>query len=189
MQMRRGFTLVELLVVIAVISILMGILLPAVQQVREAARKTQCANNIRQIGLACLHFHEARGTFPPGVVYDPVAQIGTRNAFGFILPYIELTTLEDDYSIDPNSVAEVPIATFQCPTSSSRVDQDGGEPGEATDYAFCKGRSAAICNKNFGRGIFSINSKVGLTLVRDGTSRTIMMGEAASDPSLEAEST
>ncbi len=188
MHKSRAFTLVELLVVITVIAILMGLLLPAVQQVREAARRTECANNIRQVGLAVLHYHEARKTFPPGVEYDPVSQTGGRNAYGFILPYIEMNNIADDYNYDPaGSSRTVSVASFQCPTSSSRVDQDGGLDGAAADYAFCKGRSASICTKNFGRGIFSINSKIGLTLVRDGTSRTIMIGEAASDPSLEAE--
>lgn len=93
----RGFTLIELLVVIAIIAILIALLLPAVQQAREAARRTQCRNHLKQIGLALHNYHDTNGVLPPGVVHklgnQNVAALGSYGWGFFILPYIEQTTL------------------------------------------------------------------------------------------------
>ena len=79
-QLRRGFTLIELLVVIAIIAILIALLLPAVQQAREAARRTQCKNHLKQIGLAMHNYHDVANCFPPGATWEGVsdAAIGRR---------------------------------------------------------------------------------------------------------------
>ena len=113
MQLRKkGFTLVELLVVIAIIGILIGMLLPAVQQVREAARRTQCLNNMRQLGLACHNYESAFMEFPPGCNWDTDSGDDKRNpqilgrervAWSvFILPFIEQNNLHNQLQAATN---------------------------------------------------------------------------------------
>lgn len=108
---RSGFTLVELLIVIAIIGILVALLLPAVQAAREAARRVQCANNLKQIGLAAHHFHDVNGRFPPGGLVGPIstgllpggAPPEDQQSVGslvYLLPYMELGNVSDRIMID-----------------------------------------------------------------------------------------
>src|SRR6187431_1964574 len=96
-EKRRGFTLIELLVVIAIIAVLIGLLLPAVQAAREAARRAQCVNNLKQIGLAMHNYHDQQGTLPPGT---KGCCYGTW--LSFILPHIEQMSMLNSYNSSGN---------------------------------------------------------------------------------------
>ncbi len=96
----QGFTLIELLVVIAIIAILIALLLPAVQQAREAARRTQCKNNMKQLGLALHNYHDVANCFPPGYTQDnryPTGGFQGHSVFYYLLPYIEQTNLYNTF--------------------------------------------------------------------------------------------
>lgn len=135
---KRGFTLIELLVVIAIIAILIALLLPAVQQAREAARRTQCKNNLKQIGLAFHNYHDVFNTFPPGFVSKnpPTASANSveRGMYGWgasILPQLELGNLYSTLNVG-NVLLEQSLATpagltaLQTPLPAFRCPSDVG---------------------------------------------------------------
>ncbi len=135
---RSGFTLVELLVVIAIIGILVGLLLPAVQMAREAARRIACTNNLKNLGLASQHYHDVHLTFPPGAVgphgpsFPQYAAMKDHALGTFILPYLEQGALAQQYRWDvswfdpPNQpVVNTHLKIWQCPSARSDRVQDG----------------------------------------------------------------
>src|SRR5688572_27028117 len=129
---REGFTLVELLVVIAIIGVLVALLLPAVQSAREAARRMQCQNNLKQFGLALHNYHDANMAFPPSSVWKQEAHIAELNSSNLgpnwiimILPYMEQQSLFDSFDFNfaiPAKENAVPrstrLAVTLCPSDS-----------------------------------------------------------------------
>jgi prepilin-type N-terminal cleavage/methylation domain-containing protein/prepilin-type processing-associated H-X9-DG protein len=195
--MKRGFTLIELLVVIAIISVLVALLLPAVQQAREAARRAQCKNNLKQIGLALQNYHGSHNTFPPGYVstFDNSGN-DTGPGWGWaamVLPEFEQATLQNSISFTQPIEAAVnaaprvaPLAMLLCPSDTvhspwSAVMRDAvGNPTSticqvaASNYIGVFGvREPGID----GDGIFFRNSSIGIRDIVDGASTTLQVGE------------
>ncbi len=180
----HGFTLIELLVVIAIIGILVGLLLPAVQQVREAARRTQCSNNLRQLGLAVMNREGAVGKFPPGYTQVRLNAAGQQwvsgsssgysyqgfSVFYYILPYMEQNNLYDgmDSRIPINNVATDPtmgrsggvIPSFLCPTDllpSTALPYTSGSVTEyygPTSYKANGGSRPVFASSSTNDGVF-----------------------------------
>ena len=203
-SLRRGFTLIELLVVISIIGVLVSMLLPAVQSAREAARRAQCSNNLKQLGLALHTYQESIGCFPPGYLSLPGSD-GDNVGPGWgwnamILPQIEQNPVYNsiNFGIGIESVQNqtsrlTKLNTCICPSDASfkaqfTVVDDStssttlGTPicdVAASDYvgSFGTGDVSDIPGRDFGNGMFFRKSSVTIADIRDGTSQTIALGE------------
>ncbi|MFH1921619.1 MAG: DUF1559 domain-containing protein [Planctomycetota bacterium] len=187
---QRGFTLVELLVVIAIIGILIALLLPAVQAAREAARRSQCTNNLAQFGLALQNYDSAHEMLPPGVVNSegPIRsepQGYHMNWLVQLLPYVEeqVTFQHIDFSVGAydeknGPVSKTEISLFQCPSDPG--GRYSGETPSVSNYAGCHHDVEAPIDAD-NHGIFFLNSHVRYRDILDGATHTIFIGEKMID--------
>ncbi len=200
---RSGFTLVELLVVIAIIGILVALLLPAIQAAREASRRSQCSNRLKQLGLALHNYHDTHGVFPSGELLSSSAcpmPSGARRGAPWsvlILPFLEETGRFDEFDFsqtfaanggegsDPNRpFQEKPNSNFQCPSdpnarsSEPNSNYRGVQGGGPANRAWCATGSATYQRMFYNNGILYLNSEERISSVIDGTSNTFLVGES-----------
>jgi len=202
-----AFTLIELLVVIAIIAILIALLLPAVQQAREAARRTQCKNNLKQFGLAMHNYHDSIGCFPYGWQQEIAGASHRRDAwFHRVLPYVEQAPLYNAYEADKTEyihnitasatvgyIARTPIPMFSCPSDGTNPGFGAGGSTTAFqgNYVVCAGPGTGttianniitITNPDVGQsadsgGLFCRSTKMTIGSAKDGTSNTLLGSE------------
>ncbi len=189
---RQGFTLVELLVVIAIIGILIALLLPAVQAAREAARRSQCTNQLKQLALAMHNYHDVHKTFPRNSYGKPGSNGWERfSANVSILPFIEQGPLYDQFDMtktwgdNRNGPMAVRVAAFLCPSARpfvrGTVATDWAGPG--TNYAWCSGSSVYTAgggNDTYQNGMLNNHIEHRMADVTDGLSNTLLASEILS---------
>jgi len=164
---KNGFTLVELLVVIAIIGVLVALLLPAVQSAREAARRMQCSNHLKQMGLAVHNYESAHGVFPPGgITVGPCCGVPSGANWAIaILPYMEKQALYDLYDFtafneDPANQAarETQVSTYVCPSDIETDELDTPRSGPGSGVLYRRGSYRAVSGRSNGLGWFDDNN-------------------------------
>jgi prepilin-type N-terminal cleavage/methylation domain-containing protein/prepilin-type processing-associated H-X9-DG protein len=194
---RGGFTLIELLVLIAIIAVLVALLLPAVQQAREAARRAQCRNNLKQIGVGLHNYHSSHNVFPPGYVAG-AAYPATSNGWGWcaqLLPDLDQGPLYNsiNFQLPIENSANILLLPSTLPGMLCPSDQTG--PGQfaitdasgsvmipaaaASSYAATVGDDSSEADALTGNGVFYRNSRTRISDILDGTSNTVLVGERA----------
>jgi len=176
----RGFTLIELLVVIAIIAVLIALLLPAVQQAREAARRTQCRNNMHQLALAMHNYHDTHQCFPLGAIYSS-QRVGV---FPMILPFIDEAALYNAYNFDlyfshvgNTTVGRQKLAQLLCPSDpNDNPKNTTGTSAYLMPHAYVVSMGAAPGVTAARDGMFACNTVYRTRDIRDGTSQTLMLG-------------
>jgi len=198
---RLAFSLIELLTVISIIAVLIGLLLPAVQKAREVAGRAKCSNNLKQIGIALLGYHDANQMFPAGYV-SGVSNTGADTGPGWgwaasILPQIEQQTvfnsIQFDQPIEAPANAAIRmqlIATYQCPSDPAPTSWTANSLDPLGNLI---GPICTVASANYvgvfgitepgvdGEGVFFRNSQVRLADITDGTAQTLLTGERAHD--------
>ena len=182
-----GFTLIELLVVMAIICILVALLLPAVQQCREAARRVQCKNNLAQLSIGLFNYQTAFRCLPPGCVNEtgPIRNIEEGYHMSWVvqlLPMIDQTPLfrSVDFSVSAYNPENDTVRTTRLPTLSCPSDPQSYASSAGTSYAgITGGDDVPVSEKN--NGLFFLNSSVQDKEIRDGASNTLMVGERRFD--------
>jgi prepilin-type N-terminal cleavage/methylation domain-containing protein len=189
---RSAFTLVELLVVIAIIGVLVGLLLPAVQSAREAARRMQCSNNLKQIALSVHNYQSAYKKFPPSALVDlSVTSTGNNGSWGVhgrILPFLEQGNVYENIDLslawdNQSAIDGLKIPTYACPsdpgTDQERTFSDGRPTLYPTTYGFNFGQWFVFnpTTQKAGDGMFAPNQFYSFRDCLDGSSHTLLTGE------------
>lgn len=189
---RRAFTLIELLVVIAIIAVLVALLLPAVQQAREAARRSQCKNNLKQLGLALHNYHDAFNKLCDlrGGPNDGAGRGGDECGLVQLLPYIDQAPMYNSLPAVPNVCWDGSFAPWAtqigmvlCPSDPTTALQ--GSPVRSKAYKFCVGTTTNDNYQGITNGVFGFSKSGGHKNFRDitdGTSNTIAMAETCTGP-------
>ena len=195
---RCAFTLVESLIVIAIVGVLIGLLLPAVQKIRVAAARADCQHRMRQVGLALHHYHDDRSSFPAGIRFGRSADFPYLGWTARILPYLEAESLwsriPPAFAADPKpttvssrhpphaAIMQTPVAGLTCPA-------DPRMPGPGTwrrvNIAFTSYLGVSGLDQKHLTGVLYPESRVRLTDITDGTSNTLLIGERPPSSNLQ----